>query len=81
MYIIVGTSTCPGCLKAEEVLKEEGALYIKQNVDELDPVRKLAWSKFLQEELNTTTVPQILRYVGNVEDLRRDISREKLLNG
>ena len=81
MYIIVGTSNCPGCLQVEKVLKEEGALYIKQNVDELDPVRKLAWSKFLQEELNTTTVPQILRYVGNVEDLRQDISREKLLNG
>jgi len=79
MYIIIGTSNCPGCIKAEEMLKEKEALYIKQNIDELEPVRKLAWSKFLSEELNTNSVPQVLKYVGGTGDLERDLVKEIML--
>ena len=79
MYIIIGTSNCPGCSKAETLLKEKDALYIKQNIDELEPIRKLAWSKFLSEELNTNMVPQILKYVGGTADLERDLVKEVML--
>jgi len=74
VYVIIGTSDCPACVQAEEALLKYNKNYIKENIDELEPMRKLSWIKFLNENLDTSRVPQVFYHVGGLEALR-----EKLL--
>jgi len=78
MYILIGSTTCSACKAAEKLMEENEIIYIKQNIDTLDPVRKLAWTKFINEELQTSSLPQVLKYIGGLGQLEKDIKLEQI---
>jgi glutaredoxin len=77
VYVIIGTSECPACIQAEEVLVKYNKNYIKENIDQIEPIRKLGWIKFMNETFDTSRVPQIFYHIGGLEDLRQKLLVEE----
>lgn len=76
MYIILGTSECFYCTEAENFMKEKNLPYLKKNLDELSKEEKIVWEKFIIEELKVNFVPQILKVLGDINELKKEIKVE-----
>ena len=77
MYIIIGTKSCSICDGASNFLEEHNRDYKKLNIDELEPIKKLTWTKFLNEEIGTNSVPQVFYYVGGFQELKQRVFTEE----
>ena len=77
MYIIIGSTSCSICDEAANFLDEHNRAYKKLNIDELEPIKKLTWTKFLNEEIGTNSVPQVFYHIGGFDALRQKVFMEE----
>jgi glutaredoxin len=73
MYLVIGRNNCSYCDKAKEALKEKGTPYVYVDITSGDSITDAIWKKFLVEDLEAKTVPQIFRLLGGYDDLRLEL--------
>ena len=73
MYLVIGRKNCSYCDKAKEALEAKGTPYVYVDITSGDSITDAIWKKFLVEDLEAKTVPQIFRLLGGYDDLRLEL--------
>jgi len=75
MYLIIGKKDCPSCIAAKGLLskqyQEDGIPFVNKCLDRMSQVERDVWTCFIKDDLQATTVPQIVKLVGGFDELKQ----------
>jgi glutaredoxin len=74
MYYVIGKDSCQWCDKAKAKLDKPGNTpYVYKNLSLLSKTKREQWKDFIQNELNISTVPVIIKVVGGYNELLEEL--------
>jgi glutaredoxin len=73
MYLVIGRENCSYCDKAKDLLDAKGKEYVYVDITSGDSVNDAVWKKFLTQDMEVKTVPQVFQLIGGFEELHEEI--------